>query len=82
MYCQLCDSVSRFQTEEVIEESMHENHTQIKKFLNNSVIRSCSKFKHVGTTMILTTRVNIFVCIYNTGFKAIYNKLFKELNIQ
>ena len=65
-----------------MEENMHPNNTQTKESLNNAVGRLCLKFKQFGTTLTLTTRVNIVVSILNTGFKAFYNKLFQELGIQ
>ena len=67
MYCQVCHSVARFQTEDVTEKPVHENGTESNKSLNNTVGRLCSKFKYNGTTMTLTTRVNIIICICNTG---------------
>ena len=49
--------------------------TQLKEALNNAITCMCPKFKHFGSTMTLTTRVNIVINIINTSFNTLYTRL-------
>ena len=57
MYQQLTDAFSKFQTEKIIQECLHEYDTQINEGLNMTVSRYVPKFEHYGTTMSLDTRI-------------------------
>ena len=81
MYDQLKNCFARFNSEEAIKESMHKHETQINKSLNQEVSRSCPKFKLLGTSMTLKTRVNTVLCKRNNGYKQYYEQALKKLHI-
>lgn len=62
-------------------ESMHALDTQLNEALNMAVARSCPKFKHLGQTMTLTTRVSIVALVRNCGYAGFYQIMMDKMGI-
>lgn len=67
---------------DVLAESLHEYDTQTNEALNMAVGRRCPKFKHIGHTMTLATRVSSVVCIKNCGFKRYHDFMAERVKMR
>ena len=81
MYQQLKECFEPFATEKSIRESLHPFETNLNEALMNAIQRTCPKFKLLGTSMTLTTRVCKVLCTRNMGFKNYITTVLKNLNV-
>mmetsp|Transcript_35972 Transcript_35972/g.41699 ORF Transcript_35972/g.41699 Transcript_35972/m.41699 type:complete len:165 (+) Transcript_35972:143-637(+) len=81
MYIQLQEIFDKFGSEESIKESMHLFETQLNEALNQAIGQTCPKFKLLGTSMTLTTRVSKVLFVRNIGYKGYYAQVFEALRI-
>ena len=62
-------------------ESIYALDMQLNEALNMTVAQLCLKIKHLGQTMILTTRVSIVVLVCNCRYAGLYQIMMDMLGI-
>ena len=72
----------RFKRIDVIAESIHDFDTQLNEALNMAIARACPKFKHMGQTLTLQTRVAMVASVKNNGYKNYHNRISDKLQMQ
>ena len=78
-YTQLQIVLEKFMSTESLRESMHDMTTQKNEALNIAIAWLCPKFKHLSSTMTLTTWICTVICINNMGYDMFYEKLLEEI---
>mmetsp|Transcript_57098 Transcript_57098/g.66717 ORF Transcript_57098/g.66717 Transcript_57098/m.66717 type:complete len:197 (+) Transcript_57098:578-1168(+) len=81
IYQQLLDIFERIKDTKVLMESIHALDTQLNEVLNMAVAQSCPKFKHLGQTMTLITRVSIVALVRNCGYEGLYQIIMDKMGI-
>ena len=66
----------------MIAESIHDFDTQLNEALNMAIARACPKFKHMGQTLTLQTRVAMIASIKNKGYKNYHDGISDKLQMQ